>query len=91
MNSDPSSKETELSRLIKECISSEGNISFRRFMEMALYHPKLGYYMSDRTKIGWEGDFFTSPDLHPALALSIMKQLAEMHRIMGEKRRKISD
>jgi len=80
LNSSP--QETELSRLIKETISSEGNISFRRFMDMALYHPKLGYYMSKRTKIGWEGDFFTSPDLHPALAVSIMKQLAEMRQIM---------
>ena len=87
MNSAPGLKDTELSRLIKEHISSEGPVSFYHFMDMALYHPKLGYYMSDRTKIGWEGDFFTSPDLHPALALSIMKQLAEMHRIMGAKER----
>lgn len=80
-----SSAETELSMLIKECISSDGKISFHRFMDMALYHPRLGYYMSERTKIGWEGDFFTSPDLHPVLAVSIMKQLAEMYRIMGGK------
>jgi len=78
---------TELSKLIKERISSEGNISFHSFMDMALYHPDLGYYMSERTKIGWEGDFFTSPDLHPVLAISIMKQLAEMYQIMGGKGR----
>lgn len=82
-----SSAETELSMLIKECISSDGKISFHRFMDMALYHPRLGYYMSERTKIGWEGDFFTSPDLHPVLAVSIMKQLAEMYRIIGGKGR----
>ena len=35
-------------------------IPFRRFMELALYHPKHGYYASGRARIGKHGDFFTS-------------------------------
>jgi SAM-dependent MidA family methyltransferase len=35
-------------------------IPFRRFMELALYHPELGYYASGRASVGKEGDFFTS-------------------------------
>ena len=58
-------------------------MSFRDFMEMALYHPLLGYYMSGRQKIGWGGDFFTSPDVHKVFGISIMKQLAEMRLLLG--------
>ena len=35
-------------------------IPFRRFMELALYHPDHGYYASGRARIGKNGDFFTS-------------------------------
>jgi len=37
-----------------------GAIPFRRFMELALYHPEHGYYSSGRARVGKEGDFFTS-------------------------------
>jgi len=46
--------------LLKEIDEAGGAISFRRFMELALYHPDLGYYASGRARIGKEGDFFTS-------------------------------
>jgi SAM-dependent MidA family methyltransferase len=39
----------------------ERQIPFRRFMELALYHPKWGYYTRKGTTIGREGDFYTSP------------------------------
>ena len=45
--------------LLKEIDEAGGAISFRRFMELALYHPDLGYYASGRARIGKEGDFFT--------------------------------
>ncbi len=46
--------------LLKEIAAAGGAISFRRFMELALYHPEHGYYASGQAKIGKEGDFFTS-------------------------------
>jgi len=35
-------------------------IPFRRFMELALYHPDHGYYASGRARVGKSGDFYTS-------------------------------
>lgn len=53
-----------LSSLIrKEIDEAAGAISFRRFMELALYHPENGYYASGKSRIGREGDFFTSVSL----------------------------
>ena len=40
--------------------SPESAISFRRFMELSLYHPEQGYYSSSSSPIGRGGDFFTS-------------------------------
>lgn len=51
----------ELQQLIlREIGEADGMIPFRRFMELALYHPGLGYYSSGRARVGKEGDFFTS-------------------------------
>ncbi|MEO6396841.1 MAG: SAM-dependent methyltransferase [Tepidiformaceae bacterium] len=41
-----------------------GAISFERFMEMALYHPEYGYYRT-HGRVGKQGDFLTSPTIHP--------------------------
>ena len=42
-------------------IDTSGPISFARFMELALYHPTLGYYRSGAHRIGERGDYVTSP------------------------------
>jgi SAM-dependent MidA family methyltransferase len=46
--------------ILKEIEDAGGMLPFRRFMELALYHPEHGYYASGRARIGKEGDFFTS-------------------------------
>ena len=46
--------------ILKEISTAGGMIPFRRFMELALYHPAHGYYASGRARVGKEGDFFTS-------------------------------
>ncbi|MDB5052306.1 MAG: hypothetical protein JWM44_356 [Bacilli bacterium] len=35
-------------------------ISFRQFMELCLYAPEYGYYTGTRSKVGKNGDFYTS-------------------------------
>lgn len=40
-------------------------ITYEKFMETALYQPGAGYYMTERSKVGKEGDFYTSPHVHP--------------------------
>lgn len=73
-----------LSEIIQNTIQKEGPISFRDFMEMALYYPELGYYTSARDKIGTEGDFYTSPYLTNAFGHVIARQLEEMWQLTGE-------
>jgi len=46
--------------ILAEIGGSGGMIPFRRFMELALYHPEHGYYASGRARVGRQGDFFTS-------------------------------
>jgi SAM-dependent MidA family methyltransferase len=45
---------------IKQEIAIHGVLPFCRFMQLALYHPNLGYYETRQTTIGKNGDFFTS-------------------------------
>ena len=66
-------------RLIKE----SGPITFERFMELSLYDPDFGYYTSGALPVGREGDFYTSPHLHPAFGRLIGRQIEEMWEKMG--------
>ncbi len=75
----------ELSEIIKNNIRQQGPISFHDFMEMALYYPSLGYYNSDRNKIGKEGDFYTSPVLSCLFGEMIGKQMEEMWFLLDKK------
>lgn len=74
-----------LSELIIEKIQKEGPVSFHDFMEMALYYPELGYYTSDKEKIGPDGDFYTSSNLTSAFGAMIGKQLEEMWHLLDRK------
>ncbi|GJL64105.1 MAG: SAM-dependent methyltransferase [Nitrospirales bacterium] len=79
-------------RIINE-IARLGPMTFARFMEMALYDPNEGYYMTVGTqasgestqdsRIGWSGDFYTSSDVHPLLAQCLIKQIREMDELLG--------
>ncbi len=44
-----------------------GVLSFARFMDLALYHPAVGYYRRDRPRVGYGGgtDFFTAATSGP--------------------------
>ena len=52
-----------LKDLIQNRISSAGPVPFEVFMEMALYHPNLGFFASDRLRSEKAGDFLTSPEV----------------------------
>jgi len=68
----------QLVKIIKTKIKEKGSISFKEFMDMALYYPELGYYTSDKSKIGGYGDFFTSSELDPVFGQLLAKQFAEI-------------
>ncbi len=67
-----------LKEVIIARIEREGRISFRDFMEMALYAPHIGYYTSRREKIGRSGDYVTSPEVSPIFGVMVGRQLREM-------------
>jgi len=67
-----------------ERIFREGPISFRDFMEAALYDPEEGYYTRG-APIGEPGDFVTSPFVSPAFSAAIARKFAEdAERLTGE-------
>jgi SAM-dependent MidA family methyltransferase len=49
---------------LQQQVDCSAGISFAEFMEQALYHPEYGYYTAARTRIGKNGDFFTSSSVH---------------------------
>ncbi len=72
-----------ISRII-ERIRAEGPITFAEFMEFALYDKEDGYYISpSNSGIGWEGDYITTPLIHPFFGRAVAKQAIEMFGILG--------
>src|SRR5881628_931084 len=58
-------------------IARGGPIPFARFMELCLYHPRLGYYTRG---LGGGGgrDYLTSSGIHRAFGLLLARQAEEM-------------
>ncbi len=54
-------KNQQLRQIIIDRIDKESRITFRDFMDMALYYPGLGYYMTGDIRTGKAGDFATGP------------------------------
>lgn len=52
-------------RYLQKMISEAPNqlISYADYMNAALYHPNLGYYMKEQPKIGRQGDFITTSNI----------------------------
>src|SRR5258706_15321785 len=62
-----------LSERLRQRILGEGPISFRDFMEAALYDPDEGYYARG-ARIGEGGDLVISPHVTPAFAAALARQ-----------------
>ena len=72
-----------LQQIIAEEIKAKGPLPFARFMGHCLYHPQYGYYASGRGRRGREGDYYTSPTVHPIFGALMGRQLVQMWRILG--------
>jgi NADH dehydrogenase [ubiquinone] 1 alpha subcomplex assembly factor 7 len=66
---------------IRAAIADHGPIGFDEFMDLALYGPG-GYY--ERPPVGIEGDFVTSPHVHPVFAELLARGLRELWTHLGE-------
>jgi SAM-dependent MidA family methyltransferase len=73
-----------LQQLIIERIQREGPLTFADYMRMALYEPGYGYYVSGATRVGWEGDFYTSTDVGSFFANCMGRQLQQMWEQLGK-------
>ncbi len=85
---EPDSHALQHSQKLVECIRDEiknnnGSITFRRYMEMALYEPSLGYYVSGAHKIGAGGDFTTAPEISPLFSRCIANHCAKNIQKVG--------
>lgn len=69
---------TPLAGFLSDQIQTGGPISFRVFMEAALYHPEWGYYTRPRDPFGIHGDFYTAEQLQPAFGTLIRNIAAEL-------------
>ncbi|MGD9388796.1 MAG: SAM-dependent methyltransferase [Gammaproteobacteria bacterium] len=70
-------------QLREEAVRAGGAISFRRFMEAALYAPGLGYYSGGAAKLGPAGDFVTAPELSPLFGRCVARQAAAVLEAVG--------
>lgn len=70
---------TSLQRLIEERITESGPLTVAEYMELALYHPSLGYYATRRQRSGRTGDFYTSVDVGPLFGACLAQHLARRY------------
>lgn len=73
----------QVESIIRQEIISCGSISFARFMELALYCPKIGYYERDLAPIGRKGNFYTSVSTGPLFGELLAQQFAEWLSKLG--------
>ena len=78
-----------LSDIVKREIEDRGGISFRRFVELSLFHPRFGYYSSGRAAIGKGGDFYTAPSVHRSFGETLSRFAAASRELLGEERLRI--
>ena len=69
------------SQSLQQLIAAEigrdgGQIAFSRFMELALYAPRLGYYSGGASKLGADGDFTTAPEITPLFGATLARVAA---------------
>jgi len=73
----------DLLSLIRSEIEGRGPLPFDRFMEIALYHPDLGYYCRPGDPFGVAGDYFTNSQLQPVFGRLIAREIARWQRELG--------
>jgi SAM-dependent MidA family methyltransferase len=77
------SNETLLKQVILDRIKQSGPMSFAAYMAACLYEPGLGYYTSPGRKVGAEGDFYTSSNVHAVFGRLIAREICRMWEVLG--------
>src|SRR4051794_9751213 len=72
----------ELLRELREIIAQEGPISLERYVSLAVFHPRYGYYTTHEP-FGASGDFVTAPEISQMFGELIGLWAAEVWRVAG--------
>lgn len=72
----------ELGDLLRARIAADGPLTVAEFMELALYHPELGYY-SGPERTTRPGHFVTSPELDPAFGWLWARAVEQVYDACG--------
>ena len=76
-----------LQTIIHDRIRARGRITFADYMAACLYEPGLGYYTSPGRKVGAEGDFYTSSNVHALFGRLMAREIVRMDELLGEPER----
>jgi SAM-dependent MidA family methyltransferase len=77
-----------LAERLRELIRARGPITFRDWMEAALYDPECGYYnRSDLKRWGREADYRTSPERSELFAATFARYFAKLYDQLGRPER----
>ena len=69
---------TPLAQRLRQRINDEGPVTFADFMRAALYEPGHGYYRRGQPTVGRDGDFLTSPEVHPIFGAAVAHLAAQL-------------
>lgn len=70
--------ETPLTAIIRAEIAELSAISFHHYMSLCLYHPEYGYYRSGKTRVGREGDFYTSAYIGEIMGEQLAREIIRL-------------
>jgi len=71
-------QKSDLKQIIASEILEKGLMPFSRYMELCLYHPRLGYYQRQEPTTGPAGDFYTAPHVHALFGRTIGAWIQKM-------------
>ncbi len=70
--------------LVERIEAAAGRITFAEFMATALGHPEHGYYSRSGLAWGRDGDYETSPEVHPIFGYLWARQVLDCWQRLGE-------
>ncbi len=71
---------------VRSAADPNGFVPFDRFMEIALYDDTVGFYASERLRLGPHGDFYTAAHVHPLFARAVARRLEAVREALGAPR-----
>lgn len=84
-SSDSTAPSPEFLAVFRAHADASGAMTFARFAELALYHPRVGYYRRERTRVGYGAgtDFFTASTSGPLFGELVAAAAAKLLRAAG--------